>query len=400
MGFLWKAKDELPERGLVCVGKHLARVSACIAPRLVPTLVAANGESGGDEPVAEAIRDLGPLTGPQLREATGLTKKEVDRAVASLHHRLVLTNSHLVSRTARGARSRTTCSRASGSSRSGSRTREAARRDLALLVLQRSGELTAADLGGALGWRRKEAAACSRRSPTAATTRRASASGPPVESAGDDRGAGRGPGRRGHLRGADEAQAAHEVRRAVPRARARRPDRPDRGPRLERRRAARRPLRARATPCACSAEWRSSATGSSSTSVRSKPPTSTRDAHTGDASRPRRARGVPRVPRRRADVPGATETVEAVLARPRPGAHTRRPPRTTTPTPAACSSTRSASRRSAARRRSCIRGCGPTSCSRPRSCTTSAGRSSWAAARRSPSPTRAGCSVTCISACG
>ena len=36
----------------------------------------------------------------------------------------------------------------------------------------------------------------------------------------------------------------------------------------------------------------------------------------------------------------------------------RRPPTTTTPTPAGCSSTRSASRRSAARRRSSIRGCG------------------------------------------
>src|SRR6476646_10681902 len=85
MGFLWGAKDELPERGLVCVGKHLARVSACIAPRLVPVLVAANGEAVSEEPVVDAIRELGPLTGPQLREATGLTKKEVDRAVASLH---------------------------------------------------------------------------------------------------------------------------------------------------------------------------------------------------------------------------------------------------------------------------------------------------------------------------
>ena len=46
-------------------------------------------------------------------------------------------------------------------------------------------------------------------------------------------------------------------------------------------------------------------------------------------------------------------------------------PTDTTPTRAACSSTRSASRRSAARRRSSIRGCAPTSCSPPRSCTTS-----------------------------
>jgi hypothetical protein len=37
--------------------------------------------------------------------------------------------------------------------------REAARRELAELVLDRAGELSAADLGGALGWRRKESAA-------------------------------------------------------------------------------------------------------------------------------------------------------------------------------------------------------------------------------------------------
>ena len=96
MGFLWPAKDELPEQGLACVGKHLARVVACVAPRLVPTLVGANREPADDDPVVAAIREHGPLTGLQLREATGQDKKQVDRAVASLHHRLVLTTSHLV----------------------------------------------------------------------------------------------------------------------------------------------------------------------------------------------------------------------------------------------------------------------------------------------------------------
>jgi Winged helix DNA-binding domain len=158
MGFLWSAKDELPERGLVCVGKHLARVSACIAPRLLPTLVAANGELGEDDPVAQAIRDLGPLTGPQLREATGLVKKEVDRAVASLHHRLVLTSSHLVEQDGPwGALAHDLLARKWKLPKR-LPARDAARRDLARLVLDRAGELTAADLGGALGWRRKEAA--------------------------------------------------------------------------------------------------------------------------------------------------------------------------------------------------------------------------------------------------
>jgi Winged helix DNA-binding domain len=159
MGFLWGAKDALPERGAVCVGKHLARVTSCIAPRLVPLLAAANGAAAGDDPVAEAVRDLGPLTGPQLREATGLTKKEVDRAIASLHHRLVLTSSHLVERDGPwGALAHDLLAR-KWKLPARLPERAAARRELARLVLGQARELTAADLAGALGWRRKEAAA-------------------------------------------------------------------------------------------------------------------------------------------------------------------------------------------------------------------------------------------------
>jgi hypothetical protein len=161
MSFLWGAKDDLPAAGLVCVGKHLAKVATCVAPRLVPTLVAANGAEpdGTALEVAEAIREAGPLTGPQLREATGLGKKEVDKAVASLHHTLVLTNSHLVEQDGPwGALAHELVER-KWPLPAKLHSREEARRELAQLVLERAGELTAADLGGALGWRRKEAAA-------------------------------------------------------------------------------------------------------------------------------------------------------------------------------------------------------------------------------------------------
>ncbi len=158
MGFLWPAKDELPEQGLACVGKHLARVVACIAPRLVPVLVAANGEPADDEPVVAAIREHGPLTGPQLREATGRAKKEVDRAIASLHHRLVLTSSHLVEQGGPwGALAHDLVAR-KWSVPAALPSRDDARRELALLVLERERELTAADLAGVFGWRRKDAA--------------------------------------------------------------------------------------------------------------------------------------------------------------------------------------------------------------------------------------------------
>lgn len=158
MGFLWSAKDELPEQGLVCIGKHLARVVACVAPRLVPLLVAANGEPADDDPIVEAIREDGPLTGPQLREATGLGKKEVDRSIASLHHRVVLTSSHLVEQDGPwGALAHDLIARKWAVPKR-LPPRDEARRELALLVLERAGELTAADLAGVLGWRRKEAA--------------------------------------------------------------------------------------------------------------------------------------------------------------------------------------------------------------------------------------------------
>jgi hypothetical protein len=159
MGFLWPAKDELPEQGLVCVGKHLARVVACVSPRILPLLVAANREPADDDPVVAAVREHGPLTGPQLRDATALDKKEVDRSVASLHHRLVLTSSHLVEQDGPwGALAHDLLDRKWPVPRK-LPDRTGARRELAALVLERAGELTAADLAGVFSWRRKEAAA-------------------------------------------------------------------------------------------------------------------------------------------------------------------------------------------------------------------------------------------------
>ena len=159
MNFFWWAKDELPARGLTCVGKHLARHVACIAPRLLPTLVAANFEEPerGD-PVVEAIRKVGPMTGPELRDATGLTKKEVDRRVASLHHQLVLTSDHLDPEGSTwGSLAHDLLARKWKVPKR-LPAREHARRELAAIVLDYAGELTAADLAGAVGWRRKEAA--------------------------------------------------------------------------------------------------------------------------------------------------------------------------------------------------------------------------------------------------
>lgn len=159
MNFFWWAKDELPGRGLTCVGKHVARSVSCVAPRLLPTLVAANGEPTEDDPVVDAIRGLGPLTGPQLRELTGLVKKDVDRAIVQGHHRLVLTNSHLDPEGSTWGTLAHDLLARKWKLPKRLPDREAARRELARVVLGLAGELTAADLRGVFGWRPKECAA-------------------------------------------------------------------------------------------------------------------------------------------------------------------------------------------------------------------------------------------------
>jgi hypothetical protein len=162
MAFLWGAKDELPAQGLACVGKHVARVATCVAPRVVPLLVAATAPTELDElaqAATQAVRDEGPLTGPQLRDLLGVTKKEIDKTVAGLHRALVLTHSHLVPQDGPwGAIAHDLLARKWRLPATLPPIAEA-RRSLARLVLDHAGELTAADLAGPLGWRRPEAAA-------------------------------------------------------------------------------------------------------------------------------------------------------------------------------------------------------------------------------------------------
>ncbi len=100
--------------------------------------------------------------------------------------------------------------------------------------------------------------------------------------------------------------------------------------------------------------------------------------------------------------PGLAEVVAGVVAIPGSAARCARcrPPRRTTPTRAGCSSTRSVSPPSPARRRSCTRGCEATCCSPPRCCTTSVAFASSAARPRSGPPRRVACSATSTSGSG
>jgi hypothetical protein len=158
MGFLWGAKDELPANGLVCVGKHVARVTACVAPRVLPSLVAQadGGEPDGlERELVDAVRSAGPSTAPELRALVGAPKPHVDRGIAALHRRLLLTSAHLVEQESGwGALAHDLLERKWPLPRRLPAVEEA-RRELAGIVLAGARELTAADLSGALGWRRR-----------------------------------------------------------------------------------------------------------------------------------------------------------------------------------------------------------------------------------------------------
>jgi len=158
MARCWQWKDELPERGLALVGKHFGRWAAVIAPRLAGAAYAAAAErreslSAPQDEVVDAVRQHGPCTGPDLRELTGAEKKAVDTAVVGLQRALVLTNARLVEqRQGWGAIAVGLVDRLWELQPVAEPQLELAR-----AVLRSSGELSAADLGGALGLRLRPA---------------------------------------------------------------------------------------------------------------------------------------------------------------------------------------------------------------------------------------------------
>jgi chromosome segregation and condensation protein ScpB len=168
---LWRWKDELPERQLACAGRHFSSAALLIAPRLLGAAYALTGRSGSagdfrdveleslEREVAEVVLENEPLTGPEIRRLLGTTdRKAVDRAVARLQRRFVLTNAGAADQSQgwRAIRQDVFARRWRKSLRR-LPTEDEARRELALAVLAGTDEVSAADVAGALGWRRKEA---------------------------------------------------------------------------------------------------------------------------------------------------------------------------------------------------------------------------------------------------
>jgi hypothetical protein len=151
MARCWAWKDELPAKGHALVGKHLGRWAALVAPRLIShvwTVAAPRREALTDlqREIVAALDENGACTVPQLR---GLVPGAEKKHVEQLQRAVVVTNSHLVDQAQGWAAIAVDLV---------DRLWEVhevpdAEVELALTVLESSGELSAADLGGALGWR-------------------------------------------------------------------------------------------------------------------------------------------------------------------------------------------------------------------------------------------------------
>ena len=153
MARCWEWKDELPAKRLALAGKHFGRWAALVAPRLVPHAWTVAGDrreslTGLQHEIAAAVGEQGPLTMPQLRALVPDAEK---KHVEQLQRAFVLTNSHVVEQEQGWPAIAVDLVERLWEVRPAAD----AELELARAVLRSSGELSAADLGGALGWRVK-----------------------------------------------------------------------------------------------------------------------------------------------------------------------------------------------------------------------------------------------------
>jgi Winged helix DNA-binding domain len=161
-GRLWRWKDELPERRLVCVGKHVRGRSALVSLRVLPALLAARGEpeapSALEQAVVELLEQHGPCSTADLPGLIGYERKPVAAAVDRLQRRLVLTTA--------GAQERPQgwpavvvdlLHRRFADVVRKLPEQEDARAELAEVVLRSSREVSPADLAAVVGCTRKQA---------------------------------------------------------------------------------------------------------------------------------------------------------------------------------------------------------------------------------------------------
>ena len=167
MAKCWAWKDELPERELR-VRRQAPRDGGARSSRRGSFRRSTRSPAAAGAPedfregdftplqleVAEAALAEGPSTGPELRALVGAEKKQVDAAVVVLQRALVLTNAGVVEQK-QGWNAIAVDVLARRWDVSKRPKEDEARRELAAAVLASSRDVSAADLGGALGWRLK-----------------------------------------------------------------------------------------------------------------------------------------------------------------------------------------------------------------------------------------------------
>jgi hypothetical protein len=159
-GRVWRWKDELPERRLVCVGKHVHGRSALVSLRALPALVGARGAPGELSPlerdVVDVLGEQGPCSTADLPELIAHERKRVARAVDRLQRLLVLTTAGAQER-AQGWPAVIVDLLARRYPLGRLPDTEPARLELAQVVLRSARELSAADLAAVVGCTRKQA---------------------------------------------------------------------------------------------------------------------------------------------------------------------------------------------------------------------------------------------------
>jgi hypothetical protein len=163
MDFVWRTKDELPARNLVCAGKHLRGRASLVALDLLPALVAVAHRAELDPleaEIVELLRAEGPLSARELPDLLpGHERKRVRAAIDRLQKALIATNAGLEESTGWPAIVVDLTERRYAAQLRQKPPPDDARKQIAERVLAAVGELTAEDLRGALGWRKAEAVA-------------------------------------------------------------------------------------------------------------------------------------------------------------------------------------------------------------------------------------------------
>ena len=162
MDFVWATKDELPERGLVCAGKHVRGRASLISLALLPAFVAVAARDDVD-PLERQLVDLllsaGPLSTRELPDLLpGHDRKHVRAALDRLQKRFLVTNAGLEAGQGWAAIVVDLVDRRYASALHTIPTPDAARTGIASVILNAVGELSAEDLRGALGWRKRDCA--------------------------------------------------------------------------------------------------------------------------------------------------------------------------------------------------------------------------------------------------